>query len=288
MAQIAFDTNRITHSTPRRFFGSMLEAQGQSSLVLPRVWEEMQRTVVLAERRYWKNVLRNELAQGRGYSDETEARVFRAVGHAALEWLIQERSRNDSAMKVLAPSEQEREEAERIAESLPDDCFPARALADTENDRRVIAEAVVHGMRGVITDNMASVDHMRVNAWADAEGLTKSKSEFVMSSGPAMRALTEDLEGSRRMYHWAVGACLPTTPSTSDRRLIESFAQQMSASGLSFAGQRVLHEMASDRKFGQTIEEIRERLPERTRRTEDRRLHAVRDAAQEAGFGMGT
>ncbi len=167
----AFDTDQITTPTPRPFFSRMLEDGGRSLHVLPTVYEEMLRTVPASERRNWIRAIDAERKRRTPISEATEARTLQAAWNAALEWLQEERDREESGIQVATPSEAELNEATGIAERMPDSCFPARQYSQTFNDRRIISEGIVLGFESVITDTILSVDHLRLNRWRADSGL---------------------------------------------------------------------------------------------------------------------
>ena len=276
---IAFDTNQLMFPTTRRFYMSMQVARGEDVVLLPTVHEELRDKVYEAELIQYSRLCREHALEPR----QTRT-IARAAAQAARDWLDAEIRRNDSSLCRIDWSR--RDDYLELATEIPDACFKGPGVRARDNDRRIVAQALVHGHTLLITDNMASIRTDLLNQWAFTAGHA-SAPEFVLNANAAARRFSSPERPRGLLFlGWAAGACWPESATLESPPVatIEQFLTTLRNAGLTEFASEAHDALETHPLADRTLAETCAHLPHRARQTELRRVTAARNAAREAGL----
>ena len=178
-----FDTNMLLKPTARLLSACWLESAGKRTTVVPKVAEQLM---------YGKTQPAPTAAQA---SAEAWGDAF---------------AQGVSVYGVAALSEGESEQVGAILESLPLACFPRLLDADAipmEADAVIIAQALAAGLDLILTNNMRSIDHVEINAWA-RKSLGRN-APFIQTMDDALCAAHSELRGGESLLRLALASNWP-------------------------------------------------------------------------------
>lgn len=183
---LAFDTNLLSRPLTRRLMLLWMELSGQSTVVLPTV--------------------RRELTFKRSRPTR-EQRMLDDLHEAA--W-IDTWHKPESPYQLIDLSEDQEALAGEMLRAFTLRCFPkaqSKEQIARLPDANVLAEAVGAGVQMVVTNNMASIDHLEVNALARA--VVKSNENIIASADDALLTTHVGGEGSRHLLTMFVASSWP-------------------------------------------------------------------------------
>lgn len=183
---LAFDTNLLSRPLTRRLMLLWMELSGQSTVVLPTV--------------------RRELTFKRSRPTR-EQRMVDDLHEAA--W-IETWRKPESPYQLIELSEDQEMLASEMLRAFTLRCFPkaqSKEQIARLPDANVLAEAVGAGVSMVVTNNMASIDHLEVNALARV--VTKSNENIIASADDALLTTHVGGEGSRHLLTMFVASSWP-------------------------------------------------------------------------------
>jgi len=183
---LAFDTNLLSRPLTRRLMLLWMELSGLTVVVLPTV--------------------KKELTFKREHSTK-EQRLLDDLYESVWEesW-----RKTESPYEMLRLSEGQEELASEMLRSFTLRCFPKATSKERIArlpDANILAEAIAAGVDMVVTNNMASIDHMEVNALARA--VTGSNENIVASADDALLTTHVGGEGSRHLLTMFMASSWP-------------------------------------------------------------------------------
>ena len=277
---LTWDTNQLCHANPRRFYMAMEADRGAPLTLLPTVYEELRNVVYRVETKTYERLCRE-----RRYDAQRTSAIMQAAGHASRRWLEAETERNDSALRRIGWARAD--EYLALSARIPAHCFKG-AQRSRENDRDIVAQAIVEQATLMVSDNLDTIRHARVNAWALREGLT-DKPEFIMSGNRFAKYLEPDTDRRGPLYlRWIAQACLPdpgVRSPTPPRESIERMIGNLDSAGLTTFASEAFDTLLNDPEVERYLADAAGTLPSRARATEMRRVRAVRQAVRNAGYG---
>ena len=265
------ESNNLGDPPQRRMNMSMVDNGRRNLEVLNATADETGRCIGASEVRRWRGVLQRSQA-----SIDTRARVLAAVKDAATEWFRDELERKDGFLRRVPISEDEAAAAMELSLVLPEDLFTGRDGLRKEVDRAMVAEAAATGRTLLLTEDEATIRHLRTNQWLLEKRWTESET-LLRSNALAHQSLEMDA-GDTALYEWMLGAFLPDNPTDRDVGIIEHNATQLDLAGMHHASARVMQELHADRDPRGTFARVRGSLPQRAGAAEARRVRRVREA----------
>ncbi len=177
--KLALDTNLLAYETPRRFLRNVARDLGMGIHVLPQVHEESLKRIERAEQERWTERLENLP----GYTDLARGRIVSAVGAAARQWLDEQCRRQDSGLYLVRPTFEQTWQAHRIARNLPPGVVK-RGISVPTGDPLILAQAAVHNVTLLSTNNFKTIDHENANEWfrdhlAEPEPIVRTPDETI-------------------------------------------------------------------------------------------------------------
>ena len=275
--RVVHDSNNLGNPPQRRMNMSMVDNGTRHLEILNATAAETGRCIGASEVRRWRRVLQRSQA-----SIDTRVRVLAAVKDAATEWFRDELERTDGFLRRVPMSEDETAAAKELSLVLPEDLFTGRDGPRKEIDRAMVAEAAATGRTLLLTEDEATIRHLRTNQWLTENRWTETKT-LLRSNSLAHQSLEMDA-GDTALYEWMLGAFLPDSPTDRDVGIIEHNATQLDLAGMHHASARVMQELHADRDPRDTFARVRADLPHRARAAEARRVGRVRQVAREAGY----
>ena len=182
---LAFDTNLLSRPLTRRLMLLWMELSGLTVVVLPTV--------------------RKELTFKREHSTK-EQRLLDDLYESVWE----ESWRKTEPYELLRLTEDQEELAGEMLKSFTLRCFPKAASKERIArlpDANILAEAIAAGVDMVVTNNMASIDHMEVNALVRA--VTGSNENIIASADDALLTTHVGGEGSRHLLTMFMASSWP-------------------------------------------------------------------------------
>ena len=275
---LTWDTNQICYSNPRRFYMAMEADRGEKLTLLPTVYEELLEAVYSAEARTYRRMC-NE----KGYEKRKTDTIMEQVGNAARSWLKGEVTRNDSAFARIGWARED--EYRKVAVEIPDICFKGGARS-RGNDRRIVAQAIVERATLLVSDNLDTIRHDELNAWALREGMTHTP-VFILTGNELAMYLEKDASKRGPLYlRWVAQACWPNrqAPGTIPTESIRKMIRNLDSAGLTRFASEADDALLNDEKVHECLVNAGQSLPTQARATEMRRVHTVRRAARQAGY----
>lgn len=161
LIRLAPDTNLLAYRTPRQFLHGISLANNIELVVLPEVLAETKRRLRAAmQPRLIKALRANE-----SLDDKARERILLAAGDAVEHWFVNEISRSDNAYSPTKASETDALDALEIAATLPSGIL-RQTHREASGDPLIIAQAVVHNVHLLSTNNLKTIDHEKANEWA--------------------------------------------------------------------------------------------------------------------------
>ena len=158
--KLAVDTNLLAYETPRRFLRNVTQHLGINIFILPQVHEEALRRIERHEQENWTG----KLEEDPNLDDVTRGRIVAEAGSAAKRWLDDQCRRQDSGLVLVRPALDDAWQAHRIARNLPHGVVK-KGLTAPPGDPLILAQAAVHGMTLLSTNNFQTIDHEQANEW---------------------------------------------------------------------------------------------------------------------------
>ena len=168
--------------------------------------------------------------------------------------------------------------AGELARQIDPRCFPAArpGYVTDHRDTRIICEALALGATVLLTSNMRTIDHQRVNDWAVAHGdrLGFRGTPVLYLADEALLLWTEDRHG---LEQWIEAGIMASWPMEDDRpageviqKTINDVTRMIAGTGgrLPGAGERLVRGLQTDPDPESFVERVRERLPSPTIETD--------------------
>ncbi len=267
--------------------------------IAPTAADEVVRQVRVAEDDHWSEQLDRRERQGIRMDGDQRGRVQLAVQREAEAWAQEMLSPNTHhGWRVHQFSPGQLVEVSAIRRSIPDACFKRRHTDASMRDALIIAESAAAGFATIVTENVNSIVHARLNYWlrerlSSTEPSAASPGPFtVVASDDFVQAWIEDQSdfdaACRHVADVVAGVSLPTRSRglDADNRAVMGFIQNMARPGAEMrrTAQLVLAEFRSEFELADRYRDIRRNLPSLTRKIEDDRMARIRAAAVEEGW----
>ena len=164
--RVSLDANRLCRGTQRRFFSGFMESLGAEVHIAPTAAEEVVRQVRIAEDDYWSDQLDRHGAHRARMDSAQRGRIQLAVQREAEAWAQEMLSPNTHhGWRVHQFSPGQLVEVSAIRRSIPDTCFKRRHTDASRRDALIIAESAAAGFATIVTENVNSIVHARLNHW---------------------------------------------------------------------------------------------------------------------------
>ena len=295
--RVSLDANRLCRGTQRRFFSGFLESLGADVHIAPTAAGEVVSQVRIAEDDYWSDQLDRGNRQGAHLDAAQRGRIQLAVQREAEAWARELLSPNTHhGWRVHQFSPGQLAEVSRIRRSIPDACFRRRHTDASARDALIIAESAAAGFATIVTENVNSIVHARLNHWLRERlagtGPHTQQPFAVLASDDFIQAWIEDQSdfdaACRHVANVVAGVSLPTRSRglDADNRAVMGFIQNMARPGAEMrrTAQLTLSEFRSEYELSDRYREIRRNLPSLTRKIEDDRMARMRAAASAEGW----
>lgn len=277
---LVFDTNRLCTVTPRRFFGSLQESKNARLTLLPRIQTEMLKAIPAIETAnfYKPYKLHQQL-----YNSHDPKKIATAAGEIrdkCQQWLENEFTNSSSIFKVLKHDKEHKETAILIESMIPETCFKKYDIYDVINDKTIIAEALVHGVHIIATNNINTINYDNLNDWV-INTFPERTEPFILSGDEATRTIAPGPEGSLWLAKGMLGALLPNDPTKDFSKSIEHFKQNLNNADLPETVMRIDEAIHTHNNPNQLIDHVYSSLPTKARNTEERLRTEIKKTKQD-------
>ena len=158
--RIALDTNLIAWETPRRLLHGISKETDLSVTVLPQVHEEAAKWLVENEKDLWVE----RVGEDDAYTGTQREQIVERASEAVREWFEEELKRTETPWSLQGETFEQGVNARRIARNLPVGVV-RRGPIEATGDRLVVAQAAVHGVTLLATNDLKSIHHESANDW---------------------------------------------------------------------------------------------------------------------------
>ena len=279
------DTSELLRPLPRKLHTAWAEIHGRKTAMSPTVAQELapegRRTrafdgVSAAERM---------LRQNDGTLTRREETRLKIQGWWARMW----RDETSPYLLTELTSEQDRLAAE-FARQIDPKCFPAArpGYVSDHRDTQIICESLALRATVLLTSNMRTIDHERVNEWAVANGdrLGFRPAPVVYQADATLLRWTDNAAGLERWLQAGLMACWPSRDDAPAVEVVEKTIDEVGrmASGtggrLRNAGSRLVEALRDHPDREGLVERTRALLPSAT--IESDRAHPTSMSASTA------
>ena len=204
------DAMELGDPPQRRFHMSAMDNGTRGIVVLDAVQPVLLRNIKASERRRAVG-----LVHGSKLNNSQRARVVEAAVAAAERWFVEELE-SDASLFVSNPlTEDARSERDELRLALPYSLFRVRGRpANVDEDREMVAEAVVRGSRLLVSEDKSGILQDPLNNWL-WESARIPEPDWIRPTGEMVSALEQDgcMDAA---YVWMLGAFLPNEASDRD------------------------------------------------------------------------
>ena len=164
---ILVDTTEVIRVWPRKLHAALAELDGKSVNMSESVGAELAPLVGSS------GVSRGESEAERLTKDldpDKQARRLKQIRQQA--WWAQVWRDEKAPYQLIPLNEEQLETAERVQLAIPHECFQlSRGLyAGDHRDAQVVCDALALNASVLVTSNIRTIDHARLNAWVEASG----------------------------------------------------------------------------------------------------------------------
>ena len=292
MFGFGFDTNLLVRAVSRRFLSALLERLGKPLYVVPEVRTEMERVLRRQVENAWIEKFENKDPGETRWSTQDRVRIVAAAVNSVDEWvgLILVDHDAEAGMIAVRHSMQDSLTVANLLRGLRTVHFPDEDVQGYGSDRTIICQCMHHRLIPVVTTNVRSISNDVINRWAapwvrqEMPKGSNHPARLIVEPEEAVTLLTD--RDPDLIYHTAIGACLPS-------REVESYvmdgilrrtAEMIGRSGLARSAATVLTCYENDPDPEVTFADVRQRLPIKSKATEELRLSLERRYASAAGY----
>ena len=273
---ITFDTNRLLYPTQRRFNAAWLESTNGYVPVLPRVAAELTHHRFEFEP-FDPDHFREDMAGAAKRLDHTRNQLTndQVMAREADLWWGAQLAREPGAYRLVRLSPEQYERVSQLARAIPADYFPKTPAEDVpaSNDMQIIAQALVTGHRFLLTGNMHSIQHERINDWT-----VKHQSAFGLPHADILKDQDAAMIRSHRsdkavndLTVIALAAAWPGDPNASRADVetsLRGFLKAMEGARLNDTATIIGDNWRRSRNPERLLQLARENLPARMRQAE--------------------
>ena len=192
---LAPDTNMLTNETSRRMLHGIATETGYAIAVLPEVFNETERRVVIIA----EQSLRRRLAQDPRYDDATKQRIAAAAGAATKEWFEEQLDHQGGVYVRLTETLHQTWRSLRIMDHLPPGIVKSN-LRTSRGDALILAQTVAFDVTLLSTNNLHTIHHAKANAWA--KQMTGRNRQLVYTPDETLYELSQGDENT--LYAWTI------------------------------------------------------------------------------------
>ena len=290
--KVSMDANRVCRGAQRRMLGGFLESVGADIHIAPAAVPEAVRQVVRAEEDHWlKQMGKMSMPSSR------QAAVLDAVRQEAAAWARDMMKPGAiRGWQVHRLTQMARLAAARVRSNIPERCFRQRRGSATENDAEIISECAAAGFTALVSENVNSILHVPLNAWADR---TRRESPDLLPHGFRILGSDEFIaawigeqdnpdDACRHVADVAIGLSLPDISDglDTDIKAINGFLANLASRGAEMRRTADLTRASvrSERILEKRFRAVRMRLPAGSRETERVRMQRMEKAAKSEGW----
>ena len=265
---ILLDTTELLRVMPRKLHAAWAELSGTRIRMSPAVADELAPAGVLQSRTTALSVAEDLLRPDAPALDDHRRQQLERQAWWAAMWRDPE-----SPYEKLELTPEQRELNAKLLENLPRECFPTAnplLLADNR-DTQIVGETLALGGKMLLTSNMRTIDHIRLNDWAvDNGGRFGFAPEPVVFQADDQMVRWTRPQAARTL--WIQAGLIASWPARDDasaeqviRATIENVGNLVRAGGpLPNAGARLLNELESHPDPVDLVERTRRRFPSPT------------------------
>ena len=205
---ILLDTSELLRPMPRKLHAAWAEVHGRKAAMPPTVALELAPLAIPGSDLEGGTPAELLLqAAGSTLTNRDERRLQQQV------WWGQMWRDENSPYKVLNLSKEQQELTDELARRIDPKCFrnAMPAYVAEHHDTRIVCESMALGAKMLLTSNMRSIDHARLNDWAveNGERLGVKAEPVVYEADAAMERWTQTPEGLERWLTAGLIACWP-------------------------------------------------------------------------------
>lgn len=290
--KVSMDANRVCRGAQRRMLGGFLESVGADIHIAPAAAPEAVRQVVRAEEEHWLKQM-----SGMPMPRSRQAAVLDAVRQEAAAW-ARDMMKPGAARgwRVHRLTQMARLAAARVRSNIPDRCFRQRRGSATENDAEIISECAAAGFTTLVSENVNSILHVPLNAWADR---TRRESPDLLPQGFRILGSDEFIaawiaeqdnpdDACRHVADVAIGLSLPDVSDglDADIKAINGFLANLASRGAEMhrTADLTRASVRAERMLEKRFRAVRRRLPVDSREIERTRMRRMEKAAELEGW----
>ena len=281
---ILVDTTEVIRVWPRKLHAALAELDGKTVNMSENVGVELAPLVGS------RGISRGESEAERLTKEldpDKQARRLKQVRQQA--WWAQVWRDEKAPYQLIPLTEEQLETAERVQLAIPHECFYlSRGLyAGDHRDAQIVCDALALNASVIMTSNIRTIDHARLNAWVETSGkeLGVQPHAVVYEADGVLQEQAQTPRGQDRLLKAALIAQWPTDDKTSTDAIIDRTQGRIhhlteAGAALTGTGQLIVKELENRAHARRLVAEIRDLLPLQTISTRRRRESAVR-----RGFG---
>ena len=265
---ILLDTTELLRVMPRKLHAAWAELCGTKARMPPAVADELAPAGVLQSRTPALSVA-EELLQpdAPALAEERRQQLERQAWWAAM-WRAPE-----SPYEKLELTREQRELHTTLLATMPRECFPTAnplLLADNR-DTQIVGETLALGGKMLLTSNMRTIDHIRLNEWAvdngDRFGFTPEP--VVFQADDQLVRWTRSTAARERWIQAGMIASWPVRDDASAEQVIRATVKNIgnlvkTGGPLPTASARLLNELENHANPVDLVERTRRRFPSPT------------------------
>ena len=162
---IVVDTTELARHTQRKLHAAWWELQGKQLLATPAVAEELAPLGAPGAARTGTKASDHLAVLIREAQSEERKRRLRVQHWWAGQW-----EDPQSPYGIANLNAQQEEIRATVLEEIDERCFPGVDTIELHADARIVAESMALGAKMLLTSDMRTMDRVRVNEWAKANG----------------------------------------------------------------------------------------------------------------------
>lgn len=264
---ILLDTSELLRPTQRKLHAAWNELDGQQTCMPPTVGTELAPLGVPSTDADGRSAAERQLQHAAGRMDDRRILQLRQQAWWSAMWRDPQ-----SPYRLIELTSDQQHLQDDLLEAIDRDCFPT---ADPDQialypDARIVTEAMALGAKVLLTSNLRSMDHYRLNDWAVAKGgrLGFRPEPVVLKADDALIRWSESNDGHERLLQAGLFACWPQDDNAPVHQVWEStldgITKLIRSGKLADTGGRIINELERHIDGKGLIERTRRRLPSAT------------------------
>ena len=248
---LAPDTNLLAYETSRRMLHGIALETGYAIAVLPEVFIETERRVVIIA----QQGLRRRLAHDRRYDNATKQRIAAAAGAATKAWLEEQLDQGGVYVRLTETLHQTWRSLS-IMDHIPPGIVKSN-LRTSPGDAMILAQAVAFDVTLLSTNNLNTIHHIDANKWA--QQLTGSNRQLLYTPDEILDELSQDNENTLYAWTTAYGMRPPENDEAKCRDAYEAALNRVYGAGFESTSRRARWRYEHDATFMASLHSVRQR-----------------------------